>query len=836
MTSISYAGDLPRPLFPSSWHRERNPGLRGGSSTGLKSAQQPAQPLVFCPPPLGLAKRARRDSRTLFPVSGPGSTPDPAHVEGINQVVGDALVLAGDALEARGADIMARSMSQPLHTAERSSQLESADLELCAALNPAPSPRQAPTAPVRPASAPSHGSPRAARSDDELGAIPCGAQTLGSLENTYRADGQRVHAQAAKAAAKDPGPGAGLTAGGSSADGEHAEAVGQRAPDADPAPDPGPADPNAKFDISQDIMSAAPCAPAASPAQGLNPSQEGAVDALVAQLVAQPALLRQLLARLLLSPGACTQLGQAWPAPEDERLQESAHTCVPPGLAVPDHETEKRSVPALAEPAHEDTGSPEHGGPCSAPEAVLVADGARMDAPDTGAAGAADQTSACSGAGRGSRHGAPAAGPGSPPRVRSHARAPRFAPAEAALSMRAGRAVHMTQIPKHPIMDPSPDRPASPERGARDVGARPHSASAVPSRPPERPRPAQEFRFAPAPVHMDTDGDVPGVAASSPERGPALDEAGPAETPARGVTSPVDNWLAESSAEAAPDPVPSSHPGLHEELGPLVPEQLIADTECEQAACGAAQVCQALPASNAAMLVSPQQPSAQGLGSGPGSLYAQPRAWDDQWQAGSGSTLPCHVPAPSLAAGSGSERGVVEGFKAEQPGVDREHARLPAMHAALAQSDSAESPAAVLAAQSLAAAKAEHVSQLSEAASNVGAGARPVDTPDQQHEPEPDAIAAACSCGLAGACVSGESVPHTIFNVDTGVLKPQAWLLAPSPPACLFCLPACGCTATYIMCKDTTGRLLTPQILMAQGVWMKQQHHIQSALLSLTPH
>ena len=45
--------------------------------------------------------------------------------------------------------------------------------------------------------------------------------------------------------------------------------------------------------------------------KALNPSQEGALDALVAQLVAQPALLRQLLARLLLSP---RRLRAAWPS------------------------------------------------------------------------------------------------------------------------------------------------------------------------------------------------------------------------------------------------------------------------------------------------------------------------------------------------------------------------------------------------------------------------------------------------------------------------------------------------------------------------------------------
>lgn len=771
----AYAGDLPRPLFPCSWHRGQDPGLSGGRSTGLGAAQQPEQPVLFCTPPLLLPSRPRCDSRTLFPASGPGSDPDPAHVEGYNIHAVRALVVAGGASEAPDAAAIAWSVSHPLHTTERSSQQESADLELCALLNPAPSARHAQSAPLRPASAPSRGRPRAACSDDEHGAVPCGAQALASLEHTDRADGQHVHAQAATADAMNPGTGAGSYAGDRFASGEHAEAVAQRAPDADPAPDPCPAEPDARFATAQIVAPAAPCAPAANPSQGLNPSQQGALDALVAQLVAQPALLRQLLARLLLSASACAQLGQPGPAPQEEHFQECVGALVPPGLAVPAHETKKHSLPAQAEPAHKDTGSPQHGEACYAPGEMLVAEEARTDAPDTGAAGAAKQSSAC-GAGGGSLHGAPAAGPGSPRRARSHERGSGCTAPAAARGMRASRAVHMTQIHKHPIIDPKPDRPSSPQRGARAAGTRPHSASAARSRAPERLRPAQEFSFAPAPVHMDTDGEAPGVAGSSPERGPALDAAGPAETPARGVTSPVDSWLAESSVEAAPDPIRGSRAGLPRELGSLKSEhgdpQASADTACDQAASGAAHVCQALPAGNAALLVSLQQPSAQGLGSGQGSLYAQPRAWDDQWQAGDDGALPCGDLAPNLASGTGSERGAVDGLKARQLGEDKEHASLPAMHAALAQSDSAGSPAADAAAHSLAAGTAEHASQLSKDASNAGAGAPPMDSADQQHEP--DTSTATRSCGLADACISEETLPLAIFDVGAAaVLKPQ---------------------------------------------------------------
>ena len=736
-------------------------------STGLGPAQQPEQPVLFCPPPRVLPARPRRDSRTLFPVTGSSSDPDPAMpVEEHDTHVGHAL-LVGGASEARDAVANSRSVSQLLHGTERHSRQESAGLELCAALNPAPSPRQAHSAPLRPASAPSPGSPRAACSDDERGRGSCSLQGPAPVVSTQRACGVGLYAQVGTAAPKDPGAGAGRDEGDSFASGELAEAGTQCAPDAEPAPDPGPAKPDARFATAPDVSPAAHCTPAANPLQGLNPSQEGALDALVVQLVAQPALLRQLLARLLLSPGACAQLGHVGPAPEDEHFQESARACVLPGLAVPARETEEPSLPALVEPGHGETGSPQHGEPCSAPEGMPVADQAHMVAPESGAAGTAEQSSACGAGGR-LLHGAPAAGPGSPPRARSSARASSCAPPAAARGMRAGRAVHMTQIPKHLIIGPKPDRASSPQHGTRDGGARPHSASTVRSMAPERLRATQEFSFAPAPSQIGS--EVAGVARSSPERGPALDEAGPAEVPARGVTSPVDSWLAESSAEAAPEPIHSSPAGLPGELGSYNSEhgdqQASADMACHQAACGAAHVCQALPAGDVALVVSPQQLSSQGPGAGPGSLYAQPRAWDHQWEAGNDGAVPCGVLAPSLASGPGSERGFVEGLEAKQLGVDREHASLPAMHAALVQSNSAGSPAADAAGQSLAAGTAEHITQLSEAASKAGAGVHPMDTADQQHEPEPDASAATCSYDLADVCISMKTVSSAIFKGD----------------------------------------------------------------------
>ena len=762
------AGDHPRPLFPSSWHCGQDAGLRRGMSTALGPAQQPGQPVLFCPPPRALPARPRRDSRTLFPVTGPSSDPDPANVEEPETHVGRAL-LVGGASEARDAGAASRSASQLLvHGAERHSWQDSADLELCAALNPAPSPRQTHSAPLRPASAPSPGSPRAARSDDERGRGSCSLQGPAPVASTQRACGVGLHAQAGTAAPKDPGAGAGRDEGGDSfASGELAEPGTQCAPDAEPAPDPGPAQPDARCAAAPDVSSAARCTPAAHPSQGFNPSQEGALDALVGQLVAQPALLRLLLARLLLSPGACAQLGHVGPAPADEHFQESARARVLPGPAVPARDTEEPLLPALVEPGHGGTGSPQRGGPCSASEGMPVTDQARMVAPESGAAGTAEQSSACGTGGR-LLHGAPAAGPGSPPRARSSARASSRAPPAAARGTRAGRAVHMTQISKHPIIGPQPDRPSSPQHGSRDGGARPHSASTVRSMAPERLRAAQEFSFAPA--LSQTGSEVAGVAGSSPERGPALDEAGPAEVPARGVASPVDSWLAESSAKAAPEPTHSSPAGLPGELGSYNSEhgdqQASADMACHQAACGAAHVCQALPAGDAALVVSPQQQRSQGPGARPGSLYAQPRAWDDQWEAGNDGAVPCGVPAPSLASGPGSERGVAEGLEAEQLSVDREHASLPAMHAALVRSDSAGSPAADAAGRSPAAGTAEHITQLSEAASKAGAGVHTMDTADQQHEPEPDASAATCSYDLADVCISMRTVSSAIFKGD----------------------------------------------------------------------
>ena len=212
----------------------------------------------------------------------------------------------------------------------------------------------------------------------------------------------------------------------------------------------------------------------------------------------------------------------------------------------------------------------------------------------------------------------------------------------------------------------------------------------------------------------------------------------------------------------------------------------IADTVCEQAACGAAPPCEALPAGDAELVVSPQQPSAQGLGSGHGSLYAQPRAWDDQWEAGGDGAVTCGVQAPSLASGSGSEHGVVDGLEARLR-VDREHASSPAMHAALAQSGSAGSSSDV-AAQCLAG-DTENVSQLSEAASNAGAGACAMDTADQQHEPGDSA--ATCSCGLAYACKGKETVPPATVNLDAaGVTEAPALAFCIST-ACMLDVLAC---------------------------------------------
>ena len=800
--SMAHAGDLPRQPFPSSWRRELNPVLKPGMRKCLDAAQWPAQAVRFRMPPLVLPSHPRCDSRTLFPVCGPGSNPeparlegltsdpDPARLEGLTSHAGHALVHADGAPEASDADALARSVPQQLDRAERPALQEPADLELCALLNPSPSPQMAHTAAMRPASAPACGSPRRTRSNNDNRVESQGAQAVASLQPTQRVPEPNWHAEAAPAVFKDPEAGAGPHAGDTFASGEHAEAAAQCAPGRNPAPDPGPAWPDASSTIVQDIVLGMPCAPAASPSQGFNSSQEGALDALVAQLVAQPALLRQLLTRLLLSPGACMQLGQAVPAPEDERIGPSVGTCVLPSQAIHLHEMDERSLLALAEPAQDNARYPQERKACSAPETMLTADAAVVDAPESGSAGAAEQSSACSAVG-GSLHGAPAAGPGSPSRARSHARARSSALPLAAHGTHAGRAVHMTQIPRHPVMNAHPrsGRPPSSQRGARAPGARPHSASAMRSRATEQPRPSRDFSFSFTCARTGREGEVPGSAGSSHERGPASNEPQPAETPARGVTSPVDTWLAEDSAEAAPDTVASSHAGLPEELGNFATEhgdrQRSADADCEQAA-GAAHSYRAPSAGDAALLGSPRRACAQGLGSGQVSLYAQPRAWDDRWQAGDDGAVPRGAQAPSSPAGSGSGaihgiHDVVEGLGAKQLDTDRGHADSPAMHAVIAHTDDASNPGAAAFQFAAATGGTEPVIQLSETAGDACGGARrtglgssqtappwqdglPLNPVDQQHEAEAAASIPTRSCGHAGAC--GESAPAAAPHVN----------------------------------------------------------------------
>ena len=250
--------------------------------------------------------------------------------------------------------------------------------------------------------------------------------------------------------------------------------------------------------------------------------------------------------------------------------------------------------------------------------------------------------------------------------------------------------------------------------------------------------------------------------------------------------------------------MPSSHAGLPNELGSFQSEhgdqQPNADAACEQAACGAAPACQALPAGDAALLGPLDQPCAQGVFSGQGSVYAQPRAWDDQWQAGDDGAGSPGLLAPCLAAGSGfgDGQGTVEGMEAKQLGTDKGIAGLPAMHAVTAHNDSSSNPVAVAAHLAAAAGSVEHIIQLSETASNACACARSIDTLAQQHAPDASSV----TCGLADACDSEGIAPYAISTVDAAGAGP----LKSSASSCIR--PACmrvGCllnTSTNA-CKET---------------------------------
>ena len=351
---------------------------------------------------------------------------------------------------------------------------------------------------------------------------------------------------------------------------------------------------------------------------GLSAAQEGALDALVAQMLAQPALLRALLQQLLTGrdpPALPAHAPAGAEAPPWARAQPQRRT----------RADGARAQHAGAAPAQQDLAFPAAAGsaaprlPARRASTPALAAGSRLVRPPAPPAGAA-------------RH-----------RVVAQRLPVHPGPAPAA---------HMTQVPLHPRLPPA----GGPAAGAQGAGppatARPRSAR-DPSGAGQRLRPPREVSFS-------FPDSVSGAGARSPDPlSPACVPGSRAgiPTPAAGAAGHDACLLPRAGGEVSvslmeqpgqPNSLPGPAPLEKEDApdgnpwsatpssAPQSPRHASTEVLHEAASCSAAA--EPLPAPGECRV-----PDSLAEGSGlcqgglqaqPGGLYRQPRAWDARWQAG----------------------------------------------------------------------------------------------------------------------------------------------------------------------------------------------------------
>ena len=410
------------------------------------------------------------------------------------------------------------------------------------------------------------------------------------------------------------------------------------------------------------------------PAGSLSAAQGGALDALVAQLVAQPALLRQLLQRLLLDPSRAAtphraarldELREAQSARAHERvlLPDGGPSQPEHGLANAVGAAEEAPGPGARQ--DESVGNARHEAlspdrrlriPLAAEAAVPpLARGPLVEPQNTHCS--PTEWSACSqGLGRetlpraAALQGLAARGPLRPPCRQALPAAPHRGC--------RGPAEHMTQNPKHPILTPLEAGRPGPSHPA---AVRPRAASAARARVGQQPRPLREVSFAfsgsePDPSHpgfgscFAADDAAAGAACGKPTQRPGRTgrKAGSPTCTRHGreCTTAASHETLAGSADGQPAEPAAAEAGREGQAGrmratgPPVPSHPVAEASGGVGWPGS-------PGLSSGVGLGPDGPETPRPQ--PGSLY-QPRAWDEGWQAGESGRRSSNGHAPPSEA------------------------------------------------------------------------------------------------------------------------------------------------------------------------------------------